>query len=66
MISSRTKGEKSQIVSLMPKAGQSSQEVAANLQAKNIIISPRGERLRIAPHIFNNEKDIERLIEEMP
>lgn len=66
LISSRKEGEKSQIVSLMPKAGQTSQEVAANLQKKNIIISPRGERLRIAPHIFNNRTDIERLIEEMP
>lgn len=66
IISSRRKGEKSQIVSLMPKDGQTSQEVAADLQAKNIIISPRGERLRIAPHIFNNRADIEKLIEEMP
>lgn len=66
LISSRLKGEKSQIVSLMPKAGQHSTEVAANLQAKNIIISPRGERLRIAPHIFNNREDINKLIEEMP
>lgn len=66
LISCRKKGEKSQIVSLMPKSGQTSQEVAANLQSKNIIISPRGERLRIAPHIFNNRSDIERLIEEMP
>lgn len=65
LISSRLKGEKSQIVSLMPKSGQTSQDVAADLQAKNIIISPRGERLRIAPHIFNNRSDIERLIEEM-
>lgn len=66
LISSRLKGEKSQIISLMPKAGQTSQEVAADLQVKNIIISPRGERLRIAPHIFNNREDIKRLIEEMP
>ena len=66
IISSRREGEKSQIVSLMPKDGQTSQEVAADLQAKNIIISPRGERLRIAPHIFNHRADIEKLIEEMP
>jgi selenocysteine lyase/cysteine desulfurase len=66
VISSRQKGEKSQIVSLMPKDGQTSQEVAADLQAKNIIISPRGERLRIAPHIFNNREDIQKLIAEMP
>jgi selenocysteine lyase/cysteine desulfurase len=65
LISSRQKGEKSQIVSLMPKLGQTSQDVAADLQAKQIIISPRGERLRIAPHIFNNREDVKKLIEEM-
>ncbi len=66
IISSRAKSEKSQIVSLMPKDGQTSQEVADSLQRKNIIISPRGVRLRVAPHIFNNFSDIEKLIEELP
>jgi cysteine desulfurase / selenocysteine lyase len=66
IVSSRQKCEKSQIVSLMPKEGQQSSEVAADLQSKNIIISPRAERLRVAPHIFNNRMDIEKLIEEMP
>lgn len=66
IVSSRQEGEKSQIVSLMPKTGQHSSQVAANLEQKNIIISPRGERLRIAPHIFNNWMDIEKLMDEMP
>lgn len=66
IISSRKDGEKSQIVSFMPKEGQSSSDVAEILQAGKIIISSRGERLRVAPHIFNNESDIERLVEELP
>jgi selenocysteine lyase/cysteine desulfurase len=66
IISSRAPGEKSQIVSLMPKNGETSQEVADYLQAKNIIISPRGVRLRVSPHIFNNFADIDRLVEELP
>lgn len=66
IVSSREKGEKSQIVCIMPKEGQNSTEVAAELEKKNIIISPRGKRLRIAPHIFNNRMDIEKLIEELP
>jgi selenocysteine lyase/cysteine desulfurase len=66
IISSRAPGEKSQIVSLMPKNGETSQEVADYLQAKNIIISPRGVRLRVSPHIFNNFADIDQLVEELP
>lgn len=66
IISSRIKGEKSQIVSLMPKAGQNSLEIAKGLRQKNIVIASRGERLRIAPHIFNNKSDIDRLIDELP
>ncbi len=50
----------------MPKDGQTSSEVAEMLQNKNVIISPRGVRLRISPHIFNNFADIERLIDELP
>lgn len=66
IVSSRKKGEKSQIVCILPNAGQTSSEVAKALELKNIVISPRGERLRIAPHIFNDRSDIERLIEELP
>ena len=66
IVSSREQGEKSQIVCIMPKEGQTSGEAAAELEKKNIIISPRGPRLRIAPHIFNNKGDIEKLVEELP
>ncbi len=66
IISSRAKGEKSQIVCLMPKEGQTSSDVAAYLESKNVIISPRGVRLRVSPHIFNNFADIDKLVEELP
>lgn len=66
IISSRQKEEKSQIVSLMPKEGQTSMEVFSLLEQKKIVISARGERLRISPHIFNNRSDIDKLIEELP
>jgi cysteine desulfurase/selenocysteine lyase len=66
IVSSRRPGEKSQIVCFMPKSGQTSMEVARMLEAKKIIISPRGERLRAAPHIFNTIEDVQRLVAELP
>ena len=66
IITSREPYEKSQIVCIKPKMPQSSSELAAFLEEKNIIVSPRGEGLRIAPHIFNNRADIEKLIEFLP
>lgn len=66
IVSSREKTEKSQIVCIMPKSGQTSSEVAKMLEDKRIIISPRGERLRIAPHFFNDKNDIDKLIEALP
>ena len=66
IISSRAKGEKSQIVCVKHSGGLTSNEVAARLEAEKIVVSPRGERLRIAPHFFNNRADIEKLIEIMP
>jgi selenocysteine lyase/cysteine desulfurase len=66
IVSSRAKGEKSQIVCIEHAGGITSNEIAERLQNENIIVSPRGSRLRIAPHFFNNREDIERLIEALP
>jgi cysteine desulfurase / selenocysteine lyase len=66
IISSREKGEKSQIVCIKNRAGVTSSEIAKKLEAEKIIVSPRGDRLRIAPHFFNNREDIEKLVEYLP
>ena len=65
IISSREKGEKSQIVCVKHRAGLTSNEIAERLENENIIVSPRGDRVRIAPHFFNNREDIERLAEKL-
>lgn len=66
IISSREKGEKSQIVCIKHRNGLTSSEIAKKLESENIVISPRGDRLRIAPHFYNNQEDIEKLVEHLP
>lgn len=65
IVSSREKGEKSQIVCIRHLGGLKPMEIAAHLERQNIIVSPRGERIRIAPHFFNNREDIEKLTENL-
>lgn len=64
--SSRRKNEKSQIVCIKHRSGLTSVEIAKRLENEKIIVSPRGDRIRIAPHFFNNQEDVERLIEFLP
>lgn len=66
IVSSRAAGEKSQIVCIKNTDGLTSNEIAQHLERENIIVSPRGDRIRIAPHFFNNREDIERLAENLP
>ena len=66
LMSSRVDGERSQIVCIKHRKGIHPNAIAAELEAQNIIVSPRGDRLRIAPHFYNNSGDIERLLEYLP
>jgi cysteine desulfurase / selenocysteine lyase len=66
VVSSRVRGEKSQIVCIKYLNGLTSNEIAKRLEDEKIIVAPRGERIRIAPHFFNNRADIERLAENLP
>lgn len=66
IVSSRLPGEASQIVCIRHTKGLHPNAIAADLETKNIIVSPRIDRLRIAPHFFNNSDDIERLLEALP
>jgi cysteine desulfurase/selenocysteine lyase len=66
LISSRRPGEKSAIVCIKHRNGLHANEIAKKLEADNIIISPRGDRVRIAPHFYNNLADIDRLVAALP
>ncbi len=66
IISSRKSDEKSAIVCVKHRGGMHCSDIAAHLQKANIVVSPRNDRLRIAPHFYNNSEDIERLVAELP
>lgn len=66
IVSSRKKGEKSQIVCLRSTNGPTSEEICRKLESQNIIVSARGERIRISPHFYNSQKDIETFVENLP
>lgn len=66
IVSSRTPGERSQIVCVKHRDGLTSNQIAATLLENNVVVSPRGDRLRIAPHFYNNGSDIDRLLAAMP
>lgn len=62
IVSSRKPGEKSAIVCLKHRGGENCNSIAERLMAENIIVSPRNDVLRIAPHFYNNSADIQQLI----
>ncbi|MGB7068181.1 MAG: aminotransferase class V-fold PLP-dependent enzyme [Pyrinomonadaceae bacterium] len=66
IVSSRAEGEKSPIVCIRHRGDISSSDAAQHLLNEKIVISPRGDRIRIAPHFYNNADDIERLIACLP
>ncbi len=66
IVSSRERGEKSQIVCIEPLNGLTSDEIFKVLESKNIIVSSRNNKLRIAPHFYNVREDIENLVENLP
>jgi cysteine desulfurase / selenocysteine lyase len=57
--SSRAPGERSQVVSLVPLNGTGAADIVDRLALDNVVVSARGNTIRIAPHFFNNFEDIE-------
>lgn len=66
IVSSRFPGERSQIVCIKHLGGMPTNQIAARLERENIIVSARGDRLRIAPHFYNDIGDIEQLVAALP
>lgn len=66
IVSSRRAGEKSQIVCIRHRGGQTPMALYAHLKRQNIVVAPRGDRLRIAPHFYNLTEEIETLVNALP
>lgn len=66
IVSSRRKDEKSQIVCIKHQDGIPANHLAFRLEDEGIVVSPRGDCLRIAPHLYNNGDDIDRLLAKLP
>ena len=63
--SSRQPKEWSGIVSCF-KPGTKSDEIFQRLRANNIVISVRDDRLRISPHFYNTEAEVETILATLP
>lgn len=66
IVSSRHASEKSQIVCIRHPAGLSSISLYSHLKTRDIITAPRGDRLRIAPHLYNTFEDMDELVNSLP
>ena len=66
IVSSRSSGEKSQIVCIQHTDGLNPMKLYAHLKDRGIITAPRGDRLRISPHLYNTAEEIEALVNALP
>src|SRR5262249_58834591 len=62
VFSSREPGEKSGIVSLV-KSGVPSAEIQKRCRAAGVIVNNRANRVRVSPHAYNTEDEIDRFLD---
>jgi selenocysteine lyase/cysteine desulfurase len=63
--------ERSGIICFRPPAAAgapstAAAELAARLRAADVIVSPRGNVIRVSPHVYNTKEDIQRLLDALP
>lgn len=66
VVSSRRTQEKSQIVCIRSTRGLTPMALYVHLKRQNIVTAPRGDRLRISPHVYNTTGDIDSLVAALP
>lgn len=62
LISPRQGDHRSGIVTFTPPGGKDPKEIRSRLMAAGVVVSCRGGGIRVAPHGYNNQDDVERLI----
>jgi selenocysteine lyase/cysteine desulfurase len=66
VVSSRAPLEKSQIVCIRHRGQLTPMDLYVHLKKRNIITAPRGNRLRISPHVYNTVAEIDELVSSLP
>lgn len=66
VVSSRLPAEKSQIVCLRHRGEWTALALYSHLKKQGIVTAPRGDRLRVAPHLYNTTEDLEALLSALP
>jgi selenocysteine lyase/cysteine desulfurase len=41
------------------------EDLAARLASDNVFVSVRGRSIRVSPHLYNTERDVERLFDSL-
>ena len=62
IVSSRLPGEKSQIVCIRHRGDLNAMALYSRLKNRKIVTAPRGDRLRISPHLYNTIAEIDELV----
>ena len=65
VVSSRKPEEKSQTVCIRSQSGFTPMNLYSHLMKQKIVTAPRGDRLRISPHLYNTFAEIDHLVEAL-
>ena len=57
--------ERSGIITFLPRSG-STEELYQRLTEAKVVISQRGAGIRVSPHFYNTEEDVDRLLKALP
>lgn len=63
VVSSRRPGETSGIVTAVPPTGHDAVDLAKRLNERDVVLAARAGRLRISPHLYNTEAEVDRCLE---